>query len=347
MSDSDVDEGDMFLPGFDDQDVECLLSGGVPDDQDLAKLAPILRSLHARGWSPPSRATVARFAAQAAEIARSTGQHRTRPSTAPGPLTRPRRPGLVRQGRFAVLVGVMLVSGMTGVAVASNGAAPGDDLYGIDRALEAVGLGDGGGSERIAESRALLAADQVSAAIAHAAVAVEESGTEGEPDVANTLRAAAQEVAGTDIGDADEIRARVGEMLTWMAANAESDNGLTGREFGQTVAEFARGISDEGDAEEHADDAVDAGPPADVPAGAPEDAPAAGPPDVAPAVGPPADVPAGPPVDIPVGPPAEVPAGPPADVPAGPPDDVPAGPPDDVPAGPPADVPAGPPGVSE
>ena len=48
-----------------------------------------------------------------------------------------------------------MIVGMTGVAVASDSAVPGDWNYGIDRALEAVGIGEGGAAERLQELAAI------------------------------------------------------------------------------------------------------------------------------------------------------------------------------------------------
>jgi hypothetical protein len=45
---------------------------------------------------------------------------------------------------------------MSGVAVAANRAAPGDALYGIDRALEKIGIGAGGAQERLAGAKASM-----------------------------------------------------------------------------------------------------------------------------------------------------------------------------------------------
>ena len=44
---------------------------------------------------------------------------------------------------------VVAAGGLTGVGFAADNAAPGDALYGLDCALERVGLGDGGAQERV------------------------------------------------------------------------------------------------------------------------------------------------------------------------------------------------------
>ncbi len=55
----------------------------------------------------------------------------------------------------AALVALVMMSGA--MAYTANGANPGDLLYGLDRALEAIGIGDGGAEERRAEAFALFA----------------------------------------------------------------------------------------------------------------------------------------------------------------------------------------------
>ena len=175
MSVFGVYEDDMLKRKFSDQDIERLLSGQRADDGDLASLAPILESLHRSGWRAPSEEKVAAFAVQAAGIAGSTK------SLAP-PERTPIRPRLSqsapRRGLVKTAAGLLLLFGVSGVAVASDEAAPGDALYGLDRALEAVGVNDGAASERIREARALFDRGHEADAVTHVADAIEEA----EPD---------------------------------------------------------------------------------------------------------------------------------------------------------------------
>ena len=175
MSVFGVYEDDMLKRKFSDQDIERLLSGQRADDGDLASLAPILESLHRSGWRAPSEEKVAAFAVQAAGIAGSTK------SLAP-PERTPIRPRLSqsapRRGLVKTAAGLLLLFGVSGVAVASDEAAPGDALYGLDRALEAVGVNDGAASERIREARALFDRGQEADAVTHVADAIEEAETD-------------------------------------------------------------------------------------------------------------------------------------------------------------------------
>ncbi|MBW3666587.1 MAG: hypothetical protein KY394_03220 [Actinobacteria bacterium] len=272
-----------MLKRFSDQDVELLLSGRMPESEDLARLAPILEALHARR-SSLSEERVSRFAAKAAEIAISTRQDRAHPAAPERAATRPRRFVLALRQKMATgLAAVLLLSGMTGVAVASDHSAPGDALYGLDRALEAVGVGDGGAVERIAEAQALFQSGRIAEAIAHAAEAVpavEDDGlvevviddqveVEGEletsqigsSNAADALFAAAAQVQNGDGDDESElVRQQVASMLAAMALMMQ-DTEFDGEAFGQQVAEMARGIGgdNEGEPENEAQGSADDG----------------------------------------------------------------------------------------
>ena len=73
------------------------------------------------------------------------------------PLTQDWPARLVSRVAMAAAALVVLVMLPGGMAYAANGAKPGDLLYGLDRALEGIGIGDGGADERLAESLALVA----------------------------------------------------------------------------------------------------------------------------------------------------------------------------------------------
>jgi hypothetical protein len=273
-------EGEMAQKKLSDREIEHLLSGNDP----VSSLAPFLQLLTDRNVPEVSDDEVAAFARQAAEITRSAdGSASDR-----GRVVRVRRIRFLRP-RLATALGLALaLGGTTGVAIASDHAAPGDRLYGLDRALEVVGIGNGGAAERIAEAQALFAGGLVSEALTHAASAVDQTevGDHQAESSADALRDAADAVTSTDHGNADEIRTRVAEMLEWMATNATSEEPVSGSKFGEMVAGFAKGISGQSD---------------DNPGGD-------GDPDVNP--GPPEGVPDGPPEGVPPGPPVRIPVGP-------------------------------------
>ena len=92
-------------------------------------------------------------------------------------IARASRPSLMdrlRARAVAVAAGVVLtVGGFGGAAYAANGAAPGDTFYGLDRALESVGIGNGGSAERLAEVKELVDHGQTAGGLEHAADIVE------------------------------------------------------------------------------------------------------------------------------------------------------------------------------
>jgi hypothetical protein len=172
----------------------------------------------------------------------------------------------------AVAATVMSVGGLGGVAYAANGATPGDFLYGLDRALEAVGVGNGGASERIAEAIVLVQQGATGHGLEHAAGIV--------PDEAGAGAAVLIAAEGVGFNVTAEVQDEVMALLTYLSENV-------GNIDGQTVAEFARAIhGNQGGAPE-----TPVGPPDGVPVGPPDETP----------VGPPEETPVGPPVSTPVG----------------------------------------------
>ena len=199
---------------FSDHDVERLLTGGNPDSRELADLAPLLEMVKASASYEPSEADTQRYAAEAAEITRLES---TRSAGAAGPSSvsaHHRKGWLASSPRFGTaLAAVLLLVGMTGVAFASNDAAPGDSLYGIDRALENVGLGAGGLGERLLEAGALVNHGRSAEALAHAAEALDTSGGEDEAvtAAAAALQSAAERLEQMDLGGDNgmEVRSKV------------------------------------------------------------------------------------------------------------------------------------------
>jgi hypothetical protein len=158
-----------------------------------------------------------------------------------------------------------------GVAIAADGAAPGDALYGLDRALERVAIGDGGPAERLQEAADLVRAGQLARGLEHAAevVAASHDGDPGLVSVAasEALRAAADRISATatpdDVASNEQARTAVSDVLTYLSENV-------GRVDGQKVAELSQLIG-EGAPGEH-------GPSSTIPAdNDPPDTPAPGP----------------------------------------------------------------------
>jgi hypothetical protein len=225
-----------------DHDIELLLSAAVPPNEEAAQLVLFVDLIRAEGAWTPSEAMVARVASKAAGIARSTA---------------PEKPVAARQSRrlaawrprpqFAVAAATaLLLLSVSGVAVAANGAAPGDALYGIDRALEKVGIGDGHAEERLEEARSLLSEGEAREALQHTTEVLDEDDESEGTDVQDA-RTALEDAAvnlGDDSATSNEVvRDNVSDLLRYIQENLGNDVGADGREFGQGVADLARDIA--------------------------------------------------------------------------------------------------------
>lgn len=185
------------------------------------------------------------------------------PSATPGAMARWRT-----RLATAAAAGVASVAALGGLAYAADGAAPGAVLYGIDRAFEAIGIGNGGQQERLEEAIALAEHGDPALGLEHAAGA-----TNDQTAQAALIRASERLMVReqNQAGEQTQTRLQVAELLRYMAQNP-------GEVDGPVVAGLARSIG--GDP---------VGPPENVPFGPPDDAPA-GPPDQVP-VGPPGTAP--------------------------------------------------------
>ena len=271
---------DMRDDSFTYRSIERLLSGGVPEDEELAGLAPFVDMLRAERGHILSDADTARYAAEAAEVVRSKRTGLADGIDPERELSKRRREVMTLKPKIAAaLAALLLFSGMTGVAFAADGAVPGDTLYGLDRALESVGVGDGGAAERLDEVRELVEDGRPEAGLAHIDEALTEAGFDGRDAAELTqakaaLQAASDAILGVEEGSehASEVRVGVSTLLQYMGENLGDGIGADGEDFGQGVAELANEISPDG-AEGAAEDAQT---PEDVPAadtGVPEDVP--------------------------------------------------------------------------
>jgi hypothetical protein len=135
-----------------------------------------------------------------------------------------------------------------GVAIAADGAAPGDALYGLDRALERVAIGDGGAAERLQEAADLVRAGQLARGLEHAAevVAASHDGGSGHVSVAasEALRAAADRISATatpgDVAGNEQVRIAVSNVLTYLSENVDQVDGRQVAELSQLIGEGTR-----------------------------------------------------------------------------------------------------------
>jgi len=245
MSRFDDYKAEMQLSTLPDHDIELLLSGVVPDSDEAAQLVVFVDLIRAEGVGSPSEAMVAQIAREAATVARSTSS-----LDAPTGAQPPRRwAGWRLRPQLAVATtAVLLFSGVSGVAMAANGAAPGDALYGIDRALERIGIGAGHAQERLDEAKALLSEGEAGGALRHAADVFDDAEEVSEGfDAVGDARAALENAAGglEDNGDTSTVLVRdnVATLLDYLRENLGEQVGADGKEFGQGVADLARNIA--------------------------------------------------------------------------------------------------------
>ncbi len=240
MSGFDVNEGEMARARISDQDVERLLAGNPPDDPSLLALAPLLERLSTEWDRRPSPESVSVFARAAARLA---GQPSTPPPTPVTPVLSAQR--RLRPRLALALTLLMVVSTLSGVAIAAESSLPGDTLHGVKLALEKVGIGRGGVEERLSEATLLASHGMHDVALAHAVAALTaENGDEGMADAVAELEETIDKLSSEVPANANQVRSRVAEMLQWMLDNAaliddpEAEPGA----FGRGVAAMARQI---------------------------------------------------------------------------------------------------------
>jgi hypothetical protein len=247
--------GEMGTSKTLDQEIELLLAGTPIEGGRLSDLASVLGVIRTQ-WTPaPPEADIAHFARSAASVVKQNQSQATAATTLQRRLAMPRLGLTPRLATVALTI--LLMSGTAGMAMAADSAAPGDALYGLDRAFEAVGIGSGSTEERLDEAVALAAQGHSGEALEHAIQGLRRD-TGGSSEAAVTaLTTAAQSLVETqDTADAATAASiRVTALLTYVAENIGIDEGTDGREFGQGVAQLARDIG-EGDDPTGAQDPV-------------------------------------------------------------------------------------------
>ena len=166
-----------------------------------------------------------------------------------GPLIRRRKlaiRSLVSGLVLNALIGTAAFAAVgAGAAVASDGAKPGDALYGLDRALERVGINNGGAEERIEEAMALVERGQHRRAMEAVEEAIEDLADDPSNAAAlEALRNASGQVAtarSNDVSgfqDTQAFRDQVAGLLGVIATEMED-----GTVDGARIAETAQGFS--------------------------------------------------------------------------------------------------------
>ncbi len=220
-------------------DAERLLSRRAPEGEGLEQLCLAMEALGRLAESVPVEDDVQRFAAQAARSVPVEGRRPARFGAAAGGTAgaararrRRLRPALAATAAAVVVV----MSASAGVAYAADGAVPGDTLYGVDLALEKVGIGDGGLKERLTEASQLVARGRTQDGLDLAGNAISKSATGDRAMlmVAESLRVAAQAAAKNQGARTPEELKQIAEKLRLMASGEKS-----AEELGRAVEDLA------------------------------------------------------------------------------------------------------------
>ncbi|WP_062303998.1 hypothetical protein [Demequina subtropica] len=222
------------------RDLDRLIAG--KDSASLADLTAPLGELRALNVAPAAEdadRVGAVLASAAADVA-TDGAQAARPA--------PRR---TMRLRAAIAGGAALVvAALVGGTAAADESAPGDVLYGLDRALERIGWGDGGMDERLAEAvrvvdegddeGALALVDEIVADVLSAdeiAAADEELDAEDEAEGGEASEVSGGDVLAEGPGASDEVHECLRDIIDWMATTDAE-----GRDFGQGVADRYRDL---------------------------------------------------------------------------------------------------------
>lgn len=240
---SDDYRGDMRRTRVSDREIELLLSGELSASEHWSNLIPLVDAMRSQWSYEPSEPDVQRFAASAASVVQSLP---TIPTTSGAGDRRWQRRGLTPR-LATIAMSIALMSATAGIAFAANGAVPGDALYGLDLALEQVGVGAGSSQERLNEAVTIAAEGRSDEALQHAIEALSRHGNEVSEAAASALLNVTVRLAHMqEAAEAAAAKDGVTALLTYIADNFGIDVGTDGREFGQGVAQLARDIG-EGD----------------------------------------------------------------------------------------------------
>jgi hypothetical protein len=223
-----------------DHEAEALLtrSGYVSDD--LLEVAAILDAVRTAALPQPGADYSHLFEAAVREsrltpIERFANEHIM--------ITDDWKPKLVPKLAIGALAFFALITMSSGFAYAANGASPGDLLYGIDRALEVVGIGDGGAGERLAEAQALVAGGQLDDNLTTTTDAPDDAADVGSAAIAE----AATRLADGQTGPDDETA--VETLLTYI--NEHKGGDIDGQEVARLAHMIGTDSGDSGNAPGH------------------------------------------------------------------------------------------------
>ncbi len=231
-------EGEMPAERITTDQAEALVAGALPPPH-LGDVAAVLTAV--AGVPPVAESRLARIVADVAPVAAAEPAS---PGSA-GPV-RIRLAGLRRRVAALAAAVTLLVGGGAGAAVAADGAAPGDVLYGLDRALEVLGIRDGGAVERLDEVEHLVLDGDVPRGLEHAAEMIRSvvptSATDRGTAVA-ALESAAERVRAARAGGAGAADGEVSELLEYLAGHVGAVDGRTVAELSHRIGRSDRALA--------------------------------------------------------------------------------------------------------
>jgi hypothetical protein len=226
---------------FADQDIEKLLTGLTPEDRNLAELTAFVEALRSYRTVAPSTTALEQVAAEAAAMVRSAqSAGLSLVPGASGESSDRRKLWLTRRIAVALAAAILMI-GTSSVAIAADGANPGDALYGLDRALERIGIGAGNADERILEADALAAAGDTDAAFGLLGVSLEELEARGNAVAVAKVERHLELATTKSDPNAVAAQTKVLALKTFIEAYKGKGDFFDGKDFGQCVAEIARG----------------------------------------------------------------------------------------------------------
>jgi hypothetical protein len=234
MSQPDDCMDDVMLPM--DRDVERLVRGQLPEDERYMPVVEVISTLRAFRIATP---TPERITAVAVAAAAAVRVDRSEPARRRSTLS------VLIPRLAAAMLAVVLVGGISSVAIAADGSAPGETLYGLDLALERVGIGAGGVDERILESAQLISAGRSEQAILHLDNSVAHAAEAADPETADRVELHLNLAENMSHPQAAETQEHVAAIRQFIEENRGKGVGVDGSEFGQGVSENNPGHSDD------------------------------------------------------------------------------------------------------
>lgn len=193
------------------EEIEGLLEGRS-EDAELSDLQRVLEELRAATANTIDERLVARYVDESVTASLRPGRSRHLPARGLHRL-------VGRRAAIGSVAALVLLIGMSGVAWAANSSKPGDSFYGLDRAFEAIGIGNGGPEERLSEIRALFVAGDLTRMLDHVANVI-PADSEGTVDATRALREAAASMRGAATTSTETIT-NVSALLSYLTNNLD------------------------------------------------------------------------------------------------------------------------------